>query len=52
MIPDLLVYAAMLANLRGKDLAGSYHDRLIDVAERNGTGADTALRALSIVEFQ
>ena len=46
IIPDLLVYAAQLAELQGVDLAEVYQERLEFVAERNGTGIDSVQRVI------
>ena len=46
VIPDLLVFAAQLAELEDVDLQEVFVDRLKWVAERNGTGEQSALDAI------
>lgn len=46
VIPDLIVFAAQYAETLGVDLAEAYEGRLFDVAIRNGTGVESAERAL------
>lgn len=50
VIPDLLVYAAQLAELMDVDPNQAYIDRLRAVAERNGTGIDSADAAIRSIE--
>jgi hypothetical protein len=50
VIPDLLVFAAQLAELEDTDLQQVYEDRLKWVAERNGTGSQSAIDAIRSVE--
>lgn len=52
VVPDLIVYAAQLAELEGVDLAEAYRARLQQVAERNGNGADSAIRAFKILDTE
>lgn len=49
IIPDLLVYAAQLAELEDVTLQDAYQERLIWVAERNGTGELSAKTAFNKV---
>ena len=46
VIPDLVVFAAQLAELKGINLAEAYRTRLEFVAERNGTGVESASAAI------
>ena len=48
IIPDLLVFAAQLAEIEQVGLAESYLKRLEFVAERNGTGQESAARAIDL----
>jgi len=48
IIPDLLVFAAQLADIEGVSLAEAYKNRLEFVAERNGTGPESAVRAIEL----
>lgn len=50
VIPDLIVYAAQLAELEGINPTEAYQARLIQVAERNGTGIESAERAFKAVD--
>jgi hypothetical protein len=46
IIPDMLVFAAQLAELENVDLGELYKSRLEFVAERNGTGVESAEAAI------
>lgn len=48
IIPDLLVFAAQLAGLENVELADVYKSRLEFVAERNGTGQESAAKAIEL----
>ncbi len=50
VIPDLLVYAAQLAELEDVNLAAAYHARLLYVADRNGTGVVSVDEAFGVVQ--
>lgn len=52
VIPDLLVFAAQLAELEDVDPGQAYIDRLKVVAERNGTGAESANAALNTIKAE
>ena len=46
VIGDLIIFAAQYANALGKDMDEAYRQRLRNVAIRNGTGTESAQRAL------
>lgn len=49
IVPDLIVFAAQLADLEGIDMAHAYYERLGYVASRNGTAANCVQDAFDAV---